>query len=269
MDPIIVVGAMGVVALAGLIALAWFAWRGAEHRGRGALLIGGFAAAVLALFVAIDLVAIFGMEVVWVALAVLLFAAVVALFFFAGREVKWVPTRVLSLVGLGLMCMVLTFAVGMALGGSIAPMKAQQIAKKQGFVVLLPAWVPATEDVEGLINVPPGGAPLGLEWIDPNEPPDAGVWLGYSGLDIYQRKTGTGLSLAQLESKIPTDAVKTQVTVQGKPALLAEYVDKNENPNPTGQVRVLVFETGGVTVNMRGLTREQLLKVAESLKPSP
>ena len=79
-------------------------------------------------------------------------------------------------------------------------------------------------DVEGLTNVPPGGSTISLTWVEQVPVPDAGVWLGYNGLDIYERKTGTGLSLTQLESQLPIDAARTQIIIKGHPVLLVEYI---------------------------------------------
>jgi len=263
---LIIVGAIGLVALGGGVALAWFVTTAGEPRAKTVAMVGGFAFAVLAAIVAQALIALLGAEpALLVALPVAILAAA-ALFFLVGREVKWGWTRVLALVGVALMCMMLTFALGMAFGDRLAPMRAERMARAEGFAVLLPGWLPAMQDVEGLTNVPPGGATIGLTWVEEVAAPDAGVWLGYNGLDIYERKTGTGLSLTELQSKLPTDAVRTQITVKGQPALLVEYKDKQASWVPAGEaVRALFFETGGVTVNMRGLSREQLVKVAESL----
>jgi len=196
------------------------------------------------------------------------FLAAAVLFFWVGREVKRRWTRLLALVGIAVASVVLITAIEAAAWGSrLATTRAARIAEANGFRVLLPAWLPAMHDVEGLINVPPGDATIGLETVDALPKPDAGVSLSYNGgaFVINERKTGTGLSLTQLESTLPTDAVRTQVTIRGHPALLVEYKDEAASTLPSGLVRKLFLEADGVSVDMSGLSQEQLVKVAESL----
>ncbi len=262
---LIIVGVIGVVALVGGVVLASFVVRGIERRGKAAAMVGGFAFALIAALVDLVLLAVYGTGPVLIAGMAVALLAVALLFLLVGREGKWRWTRMLALFGVAVMCMLLTFVGGMVLGDRIASARAAQIAQAQGFEVLLPGWLPAMHDVEGLINVPPGNATISLTWVEEVSEPDAGVWLGHNGLDVCERKTGTGLSLTQLESKLPTDATRTQITIRGQPALLVEYKDEQASILPSGEVRALFSETGGVTVNMTGLSKEQLIKVAESL----
>ena len=267
---LIVVGVIGVVALGAGMALAWFVSRGAERRGKAVAMVGGFVFAMLAAIVPLEQILAFGLQPVPIVALLVAALAAAALFFLTGREVKWGGTRVLALFGIGLMCMMLMlmFAIGMESLGDY-PIQAARFAQKEGFAVLLPGWLPAMGDVEGFNKGPPGGARISLQYVGllslSGAPDDAGVILQYNGgLMICERKKGTGLSLAQLESELPTDVVRTRTTIKGQPALLVEYKDRTKNPL-AGEVWALFFETDGVTVNMGGLRKEQLVKVAESL----
>ena len=185
MNPIYIVYIIALAA-AGAAASVYFISRDARRPGRAQALGGGFALLLLTEFVL--LLYVMGMFVViWALVASLIAALLLAavLFILWAREVRWRWAHLPVLAGLVVSCAVLSLGIGMAfLGPSITLMRATQIAEANGFRVLLPGWLPAMKNVEGLINVPPGDAPIMLTWVEALAEPDAGVWLGYNGLDI-------------------------------------------------------------------------------------
>ncbi|HEX9093671.1 MAG TPA: hypothetical protein VF902_06780 [Coriobacteriia bacterium] len=288
----LVFGVIGLVALAGAVALAIFIGKGSKRgTALGVLMAVLFAVSVAGAIVVQAVASIFYvMPVAW--MVALAGAVVVALGLFAvnGAAVRWEPVRLVALVGLAVASAVVFGMVAMYTGPvSLFPIdtRARQIAEASGFVVLLPSG-------QSFDN---GSLPVDvLSGMEERFAEDKGVWLAYKGFQLEERKVGSGLAqgtlAARLRAGLPRDAKDakvTTVTVLGQPGMAADYTMVPTGPfvaeGKTDTGAMVLFETDGVDVRLSStsgeresngqwvpfdaLTVEELVRIAETLKPSP
>lgn len=294
MRPIIVVTTIGLLGLLAAVALIAFIGTGAQEgrRGRARGFAAGFVLALFALLLVGSYASLYWIMPVGVMVLVGVVAlATLALLFLTGKEVIKRPSRLVGLAVLVPATLAMFFAVGMMTnvgGEAVLPFKvrAQQIARANGFVVLMPS-----------------GQKLQLDSrpIDPLPQPDKGVFLAYEGFILEERKaegpaTEEGLTrTVRLAAALtpgksaPEDAKVTTLTVQGAPAVALSYsYVPPESPvgaptTETGTALAVVLgdvevklsssgglkESGGKWVPFSPLSVQELAKVAETLEPQP
>lgn len=293
MSPIVIIAAVGLVALAGAIALVYVVGRGTEHRSRVVWLCVGFVLALLAAAVFLNVVSAYykppALLIAGLAVAGL---AVVALFVVIGREVRWRWTKMLALVGLFFTTNAAIAALGMSgFGGSaVQPLfrtRAAQIAEENGFVALLPASQELRTDYQP---------------VEPLPEDDPGLTLSYDDFQLQERKAPGPMTEADLVALVApgerpmgadsppvvSGAVVTTHTFEGRPAVAVEYaIDRgggpSDPPSKRERIVVLVLEVDGVDVRFASeggeresagewvafdaLGVEDLLAIAADLEP--
>jgi hypothetical protein len=289
MLPILITSAMG---LAALLAAAWLirfiAGSTIRSKGRTTLLSTAFVVAIAIGASIWSLASVYyATPASWIAAIGLSGLAVVILFGLVGADVGWRPLVAVALVGLSVVTFVLVLALGLngVLPGSqpstqLLDVRAAQIAQADGFTVLIPASQSFQTD----------GLP-----VDALPAPDKGVSLSYERFTIEERKAGTGQATGSLEDRLaaafpgrPSKTNVTTPTVQGQPAVTAEFDFLPETgadfSRPTtehgalvifvsGRVEVRLMSRSGVrqnngrSVRFSNLTAQELLGIAETLRP--
>jgi hypothetical protein len=291
-NPAFVIGAIGVIAAATVVALVLYISK--AHRQRRAttqlsvaLVIAFYIASVIQSYTSV-----YYRAPAWlVALTVVFWGAVAALFVLIGRDVHWRPTAVAALVGLMFATGAVFFAFGMAtdLGGEAFfpyTMRARQIAEAKGFQALLPSGQQLQLD-----SLP----------IDALPSPENGFYAVYKGFTLEERKATGPMTTGDLNTLaargpsgmmgvvVQQGAQVTTATVGGFPAaaISYEFVSSVNVPGAPpretgaivkvriGDVEALLFSTSGMKEKLnggwtpyKGLSVEELMKIAETLKPA-
>lgn len=284
-----VVVVIALVALVALILLIVFlAGRGGRRTALWAVLLTLSAPVTLAV---LSLALIYYDVPVWAWAAVGACAiGVIALFVLLGRSVKWKAAPVVAAVALLPVAVVLGTLVLMVIPTAptaLLEVRAQQIARANGFTAYLPPDEQMQADYQPVNALPE---------------PDAGLSIEYERFLLQERKAEGPLTTEDLEALVapgatpisdrqplPDDVTTSEETVQGNPAIWASYVDmppesieKPEEGEPTTLlafglegVEVILWSTtwydcapNGECTEMPPLTAEELVAIADTLAPA-
>ncbi len=282
--------AMGVLALAGIVALiTLLGRRSARNRARTTSLGAAFVVALAVAFALLNVVSVLYAPSLLLQ-AGLAVAGLIAfgLFVLVGEDIAWGAIGLLELVGLALVTLVALGALGMSGVVDVTPLfdaRASQIADASGFVALLPAEREFKTDYQP---------------IEPLPQPDAGFSAEFEDFWLHERAIAGTMDISELEKAlaegetpmgahlppIPGHAGVSRHTIKDQPVAVAEYSQTAENA--AGQQAkyntvILVFQLGGVEIRMasqggeresRGewvpydaLTVDELLAIAATLEP--
>ena len=291
MGPVFVIAGVGVVALAGAIALVLFIGKGSTHPRRTTWLCVALLAVAFIGFGVLNVAATnYVMPLGWIIGIAIAPIVVAGLAVLIGIDVGWRVSKLVALAGLVVLAGLMFAALGMSGAGSsmVQPLyanRAAQIAQANGFTALLPAD----------LKMPTDAMP-----VDTLPKPDEGLGVSYEDFWLQERK-GTGASEADLEKlvsagakpmgeqsqPIPSGGTITRTTVQGQPAVANEYT-LTQGGGKSGESKsfstiVLVFELDGVDVRMSSesgvqessgewvpfsnLSVDDLVQIAETLAP--
>lgn len=284
-----VVVVIALVALVAVILLIVFlAGRGGRRTALWAVLLTLSAPVTLAV---LSLALIYYDVPVWAWAAVGACAiGVIALFVLLGRSVKWKAAPVVAAIALLPVAVVLGTLVLMVIPTAptaLLEVRAQQIARANGFTAYLPPDEQMQADYQPVNALPE---------------PDAGLSIEYERFLLQERKAEGPLTNEDLEALVapgatpisdrqplPDDVTTNEETVQGNPAIWASYVDmapesieKPEEGEPTTLlafglegVEVILWSTtwydcapNGECTEMPPLTAEELVAIADTLAPA-
>ena len=227
----------------------------------------------------------------WIVGVSILAVGSVVLIVFIGRDVRFRPLRLVAVAGLVLMAAMMfgnlvSWNIEYAFTEPLYVTRAEQIAKANGFKALLAPGQHFAFDYGYLVGTPPGSK--------------EGLQIDYEDAPTVQERKASGASAAELKKlveagarpyggdsdiEIPADAKVTTLTVQGQPAVAAEWTFIPPEAVKPGAVQsvtnqVLVFELDGVEVRVfaeteqmdsgagqrSGTTLDDVVRFAESLR---
>lgn len=284
---VIAVGIIGLVVL--VLLVRYLATRGTPRTLLWAVLL--ILGVLLTLIVLSAATVYYVMPVGWIVALVACGAGLIALVVLTGRSLTWKPLPVLATVALlagavVLGTVMLMFVPSAPIG--LLETRAQQIAEANGFTALLAP----DEAMATWTGLPVNALPEA----------DPGLSVEYERFLLQQRKADGPLTAEDLEAlvapgatpisglqPIPADVTTSEQTVQGNPAIVAEYVDVPpealDKPDEEGEATtVLAFGLDGVEVILRSttwydcdpvgectenppLTAENLVAIADTLEP--
>ncbi len=248
--------------LAIAVALAIYISKGSANRRRTLWLC---LALMLVAFVGFVLWGLASITYIWpmswiVGVSILAVGAVV-LIVIIGRDVRFRPLRLVAVAGLVLMAAIMfgnlvSWNIEYAFTEPLYVTRAEQIAKANGFNALLAPDQHFAFDYGYLVGMPPGSK--------------EGLQIDYEDAPTVQERKASGASVAELKKLvepgarpyggdsdivIPADASVTTLTVQGQPAVAAEWTFIPPEAVKPGAVQsvtnhVLVFELDGVEVRV-------------------